>query len=274
MKQALKALPRIEEKYHEAIMRDVMLSLSNIDFSISPPMMAKIIFELLRKHAGDIDFYAEIKRKSNRYILDMEDELRTLINKSSDPFETALRLAVGGNVIDFGANHNFSDELIHEEMDKVLSEVFFSFEIEKLKEEIKKADKILYLADNAGEIVFDKLFLELLPTEKITLAVRGRPIINDVLREDAEMVGITDLVPVVDNGAAVPGTALTECSEEFRKIFDKADLIIAKGQGNYETLSNVAHNIFFLLKVKCSVIARDVGCKAGDFIVSASQNIA
>ena len=139
--------------------------------------------------------------------------------------------------------------------------------VDELHKQIREAKDILYLGDNAGEIVFDRLFIEQLPYQKLTYVVRGEPIINDVTIEDAREVDMCDLVEVIDNGSDAPGTILDNCSHEFQKRFAYSDLIIAKGQGNYETLSDVDQRIFFLLQVKCPVIARDIGCEVGSFVV-------
>ena len=124
-----------------------------------------------------------------------------------------------------------------------------------------------------GEVVFDKLFLEHLPIEKITYAVRGEAVLNDVLMEDAEYVGLTELLPVISNGSALPGTVLKYCSEEFKEVFDNADLIISKGQGNYETMSGLDKHIIFLLMIKCPVIGRDIGRETGSFIVLDNKDV-
>jgi len=265
--QALTAMKSVDDEKKEIVMREVLKRLSNIDFSLSPPEMAREIFDVIEDQVGVKDLYYDIKIKSNQYILNLEDEIRDLIEKSADPMITALRLAIAGNIIDFGAKNDFTDDLIHLEIDKALDVVIDASKIYKLKNEIEKANKILYLGDNAGEIVFDKLFLEQLPVEKIIFAVRGNAIINDALMEDAEMVGITDLLPVVSNGDNIPGTVLNRCSDEFKEIFEESDLIISKGQGNYETLSEVDRNICFLLKAKCPVIAKDLNREVGDFII-------
>jgi uncharacterized protein with ATP-grasp and redox domains len=142
-----------------------------------------------------------------------------------------------------------------------------------MKDEITEARSILYLADNAGEIVFDRLLIEKMPREKITMAVKGGPIINDALWEDAELVGLTEMVKVVDNGSDAAGTVLDTCSDEFRNLFENAEVIISKGQANYETLNDVEENIFFLLTSKCPVIAHDIGCNLGDMIVRHSTDL-
>jgi uncharacterized protein with ATP-grasp and redox domains len=269
--QALRALNSVDESLHEELLRDTLKTLSQIDFSKSPPEMARKIFDIIEKRTGLVDFYAEIKKQSNLYIMNIYDELRQTVMGSGDPFAAALKLAVAGNIIDFGAKHDFSDEIIHEEIEKALKNSFKQEEVEGLREKINSASDILYLGDNAGEIVFDKLFIEQLPKEKITFAVRGRPVINDALLQDAESVGLTELVKVVSNGAGIPGTVLGECSEEFRNIFDNADLIISKGQGNYETLSTSGRNIVFMLKVKCPIVSRDLGREIGDFVILQNQ---
>ena len=132
---------------------------------------------------------------------------------------------------------------------------------------VDAAARVLYLADNAGEIACDRLLIERLGPARITLAVKGSPVLNDATRVDAEAVGLAAIVEVVDNGSDAPGTILADCSEAFRRRFAEADLILAKGQGNYETLSNAAADIFFILKAKCPVIARDLGCRVGSLIL-------
>jgi uncharacterized protein with ATP-grasp and redox domains len=134
-----------------------------------------------------------------------------------------------------------------------------------------EAQTILYIADNAGEIVFDRLLIEQLGPEKVTVAVRGSPVINDATLRDAEAAGLSGLVEVIENGSDAPGTILADCSDSFRKRFESADLVIAKGQGNYESLSEVEACIFFLLKAKCPVIARDLGSPVGSFVLRGSK---
>jgi damage-control phosphatase, subfamily I len=267
--QTVRALDAVDPLHHEDIVRKVLHKLGDTDFLLSPPEIVREVFKVIESYNGKIDYYADAKKKSNKYILDMYEELSEIISNSDDPFDTAMRLAIAGNIIDFGAKHDFSDKMIHTEIEKVLVSKEISSDF--LKDEVKKAKKILYVGDNCGEIVFDKLFLKQLPIEKITYAVRGEAVLNDVLLEDAEMVGLTDMLPVISNGSAFPGTVLNECSSEFREVFNNADLIISKGQGNYETMSGLDHNIIFLLMIKCSVIGRDIGYKTGSFVVRRSD---
>ena len=266
-KQLESALLQIDEKLHDDIIQEVQKLFFYIDTTLSPPEIAGEMFKIINKHTNNLDTYYDIKEKSNRYILNMSDELSALIANSDDKFATALKLAVTGNIIDYGAKNDYSDTQIHKELELGLSAEYANENIEKLRNEIKKAKNILYLADNAGEIVFDKLFIEQLPLEKITLAVRGKPAINDALIKDAKDVGLDKIVKVIDNGAGYPGTVLNKCSDDFIKAFNSADLIISKGQGNYETLSDVDANICFLLRAKCPVVAEDLNATIGDFMV-------
>jgi len=266
-KQLESALMQIDKGLHDDIIQEVQKLFANIDVSLSPPEIAGEMFAIINKFTNNLDTYFDIKEKSNKYISDMLDELYALIADSDDAFATGLKLAITGNIIDYGAKNNYSETEIHNELELGLSAKFADNDIEQFKNEINKADKILYLTDNAGEIVFDKLFIEQLPMGKITVAVRGKPAINDALLKDAKDIGLDKIVKVIDNGAGYPGTVLNKCSDEFIELFNNADLIISKGQGNYETLSEVNANIWFLLRAKCPVVAEDLNVQIGDFII-------
>jgi len=180
--------------------------------------------------------------------------------------ETAVRLAIAGNIIDLGVKTSIKESNVEKVIRDCLTADFDNQQVEGFRNAVSRAEKIFYLADNAGEIVFDRLLIEQLPAEKVTVVVKGSPVINDATMEDAEFAGLTEMVEVIDNGSDAPGTILKTCSRIFRNRFEEADLIIAKGQGNYETLSDVDKNIFFVLKAKCPVIARDLGCEVGEMI--------
>jgi uncharacterized protein with ATP-grasp and redox domains len=185
--------------------------------------------------------------------------------------ETAFRLAIAGNIIDLGVKTSIAESDIEKIITNCLTADFDKSHFEYFIDSVSRSERILYLTDNAGEIIFDKLLIEQLPLEKITVAVRGKPVINDATMEDAEFAGLTNIVNVIDNGSDAPGTILEDCSQDFRDCFEKADLIIAKGQGNYETLSEINKKIFFILKVKCPVIARNIGCEVGEMILQKSK---
>lgn len=224
---------------------------------------------IIRRETGDPDPYREVKKRMNSLALEAGTSCRERIENAADPREAAVRAAVAGNLLDSGAKIQIRPEdlpgLLATLWDKPLAG-----NLRELFREAEQAERILYLADNAGEIVFDRLLLNFLPMEKVTLAVRGRPILNDALREDAEFAGFTGLVPVIDNGSDAPGTVLEDCSEEFREAFDRADLIISKGQGNYETLSSVQAPVFFLFTVKCPVVAAQTGVPTSTMVAKKS----
>ena len=255
-----------DEEMHKRVLKEVLMELARLDLSPPPPVMGGCIHRIIRKTPGLADPFAKIKRESNSLVLEMLDELNTIIEASEDKFEIAMRIAIAGNIIDYGSGTPLTPELIREVIRSSLTTPILG-EPQDLRLAVENANSILYIADNAGEIVTDRLFIERIGTEKVTVAVRGYPILNDVTREDAETAGLTKIVKIIDNGADMPGTVLEMCSEEFHECFESSDLIIAKGQGNYETLSDVKKNIFFLLKIKCPVIAGDLGMPVGSMVV-------
>ena len=260
-----------DERIHEQVVREVLRLASDLDMSQSPPAIGQQIHRLIRKLVGQNDPYHQIKERFNKLALKFYPELKERVRISEDPFATAVRLAIAGNIIDFGVNSSLEESCVKETISDSLSGYLDPKQIQAFKDAVTSAEKILYLADNAGEIVFDRLLIEQLPAEKVTVVVKGRPIINDATMEDAEFAGLTEIVEVIDNGSDAPGTILKTCSQTFRNRFENADLIIAKGQGNYETLSDADKNIFFILKAKCPVIARDLGCEVGEMILRKSE---
>ncbi len=256
-----------DEAMHEQVLREALGLWHEMDMHDSPPAMAQKVHQIVRKLSGVADPYLEVKNRYNRLALDLYADLRQTVAGSSDPLETAVRLAIAGNIIDFGVNSTVDESEVEQTIACSLTDPLDMNALQQLKEAIAAAKTILYLGDNAGEIVFDRLLIEQLPLEKVTLAIRGAPILNDALKADAEMAGLTDLVEVIDNGTDVPGTILELCSKSFQHRFEKAGLIIAKGQGNYETLSDCDKDIFFLLRPKCAVLARHLNCDLGRLIL-------
>jgi uncharacterized protein with ATP-grasp and redox domains len=252
---------------HEKVVRGVLSLANNLDMDQSPPVIGQKIHRLIRELAGVDDPYNGVKQRFNNAALKLYSKMRHLIIESENPLDTAVRLAIAGNIIDFGVKSTLQEVELEKTISQCLSEELADMETEPFRKATDEAKDILYLADNAGEIVFDRLLIEQLPVEKITLAVKGSAVINDATMEDAVLAGLPKIVEVIDNGSDAPGTILESCSKSFRGRFEKADLIIAKGQGNYETLSDADKNIFFILKAKCPVIARDLGCEVGEMIL-------
>ncbi|MFC1676174.1 DUF89 domain-containing protein [Planctomycetota bacterium] len=256
-----------DEQIHEKVVREVFRLAVDLDMSQSPPVIGQQIHRLIRNLVSCEDPYLDIKRQFNNLALKLYSGLRKQIVGSDDPVETAVRLAIAGNIIDFGVKTSLSESDVEKTIEQSLTDHLDDNQIQGFKDAVTQAEKILYLADNAGEIVFDRLLIEQLPYEKITVVVKGEPVINDATMEDAELAGLTKMVEVIDNGSDGPGTILETCSQSFRDRFEDADLIIAKGQGNYETLSDLDKNIFFILKAKCPVIAGNLGSEVGEMIL-------
>jgi len=247
---------------HEQIVRELLGWANRMDFSQPPPALAQRVHRRLRELTGLADPYRPVKDRQNAMALRLLPELRQEISSSDDPLQMAVRIAIAGNIIDSGVNGNIDEADVHLSLRRVLESPFHG-DIEQFRRAIGRARRILYLADNAGEIIFDRLLIELLPRERTTLAVRGAPAINDATREDAQTAGLSQLVEVIDNGSDAPGTILAGCSAEFRRRFNDADLIVSKGQGNFETLNEIDRNIFFLFQVKCETVARHTGLAVG-----------
>jgi len=263
-RQTLDAARRVSDDpaFHERVARQVAAWIHAADLKESPPVMAQRLHRFLKGVTGIEDPYAAAKARDNALALSLLPELRERLARSPEPFALAVRLAIAGNLIDLGPKSDLTADEVVGSIRQV-EEVPFSGDVVVLQRRAAAARSILYLADNAGEIVLDRLLIEALVPERVTVAVRGAPVINDATLADAQTAGLHELVKVISNGADVPGTVLSECSAEFRERFDRADLVIAKGQGNFETLSDAPRDICFLFKVKCPVIAARVGLTLG-----------
>ena len=247
-------------------MRLVLQKLSEQDLAQSPPEIVQKLHQIIKQQTGRVDFFESEKKYYNDLMLKLESKLTAEIQSAEYPFEASARLAIAGNVIDFGVYHELSDDQVLDSLHKSMT-AKIAGDFKKFHQSVDNASNILYIADNAGEIVADKMFINLIGPSKITLAVRGYPTLNDVTRQDADFVGLTNVASIIDNGFDAPGTVLHNCSEEFKQKFKQADLIISKGQGNYETLSSEKQNIYFLLKAKCEAIAKNIGCPVGTMIL-------
>ncbi len=263
-----------DRRVHETILREALREIAAMDFQRPPAAMAQVIHRRIREAAGGVDPHAAIKRQLNDLALKMYPVFARRVEQSDDPLELAARLAIAGNIMDLGVKSNLDRREMIAEVDGCLSAPLDADDAAEFARAVEQAENILYLTDNSGEIVFDRLLMEQLPREKLTVAVRGGPVINDATLEDAEYVRLAETAPVIDNGSDAPGTLIEDCSEAFRRRFAEADLIIAKGQGNYETLVDQRRPVFFLLRIKCPVISRDLGRPIGAFVISRSPHYA
>jgi hypothetical protein len=262
-----------DEDLHAMLLQDTLRSISGMDMRKSPPEMARIIHRMIRQTVGSDDPYRQIKDESNALALAMLPRLRDDLAAADDPLDLAVRFSIAANIIDCGVDIDRSPERIAAELEQA-AQAPIAGSTGQLARLVDQAESILFLADNAGEIVIDRLLIEQLPAGRVTVAVRGLPIINDATYDDAITAGLDEVAPVIDNGTDIPGTVVDECSEAFRKIYQAADLVIAKGQGNYETLSHRSEPILFLLKTKCPVIAADLAMPIGSAVIRPNETLA
>jgi len=265
-----------KEDMQKKILDEVAKLVPGFSMESTPPETGRIVYRLVSRLTGNEDPYREIRKNSNQLILNLYPELEALVKNSKDRILCAIKLAIAGNIIDYGALASFNGALtsfnIEEEVRNSLKSRFSVFDYSEFKQALDNTESILYLGDNAGEIVFDKLLIEELRKlgKEITYVVKDKPIINDVQIEDARDCGIDKIAKVISNGGDGAGTVLSLCSREFLEIYHEAQLIISKGQGNFETLSAERTPLFFLFKVKCPVIARDIGCNVKDMILKSN----
>ncbi|MBN1440254.1 MAG: DUF89 family protein [Anaerolineales bacterium] len=269
VRQALDAarLTTADAAVHERILREVLRWTSAMDLALPPPLLAQRIHRRLREITGQADPYREAKARQNQTAAGLLPRFREQIAAAADPLGAAVRLAVAANLIDMGAKSGWNEADVPGEL-KRAARARLAGDLEGLRAAVARARRILYLADNAGEIFFDRLLLEQLPRERVTLAVRGAPVINDATREDARAAGLDTMIEVIDNGSDAPGTLLADCSPEFQRRYAGADLILSKGQGNFESLSGEPGNIFFLFRVKCPVTAGMTGEPVGTHVLA------
>ncbi|HNT32981.1 MAG TPA: ARMT1-like domain-containing protein [Candidatus Aminicenantes bacterium] len=268
VRQALDAARMVstDPAFHERFLREILARITEMSLDTAPAVFGRELHRRIRGLSGREDPYREAKERQNRLALALMPGLREKISAAPDPLILAARLAAAGNVIDLGAPGPISETNVRESIAQALTRPLAG-EGNKFREEVLSAKNILYLADNAGEIVMDRLFIEQLGPSRVTVAVRGGPILNDATRADARATGLDEIVEIIDNGSDAPGTLLEDCSPEFRRRFEAADLVLAKGQGNFETLAGHPKNIVFLFKIKCPVIAAEAGAPAGAHVV-------
>lgn len=262
-----------DEDLHAMLLQDTLRCISDMDMRKSPPEMARIIHRMIRQTIGSDDPYRQIKDESNELALAMLPRLRDDLAAAADPLDLAVRFSIAANIIDCGVDIDRSPQRITADLEQA-AQAPIAGSTGQLARLVDQAASILFLADNAGEIVIDRLLIEQLPAGRVTVAVRGLPIINDATYDDAITAGLDEVATVIDNGADIPGTVVAECSDAFREAYQAADLIIAKGQGNYETLSHCSEPILFLLKAKCPVVAADLDLPIGSAVIRPNQTLA
>jgi uncharacterized protein with ATP-grasp and redox domains len=258
-----------DQKIVKNILLEIMDYLKEIDSTKSPPEVAEFIYEKTEKYVGVADPFEAEKKKYNDIVLDLYPRLKQTVAEADIPLLKAALISIAGNVIDFGANQK-EFEIEKTIADTASKKPAIDDNLSLLKD-LREAKHILYLGDNTGEIVLDRIFIEEILKEnknaEIAFVVRGGPIINDVTRKDASEVGLDKICKIMDSGQAIPGIILSRVSPEVRRAYDQADVIVSKGQGNLEALIDAPGNIYFLLMVKCDCIARALNVNIGDKII-------
>lgn len=252
-----------DERKIKELLDEVGMMLKNIPLESTPPETGRLIQRKIREIIGNTDPYKDIKRENTRESLRLYPHLKREVEKSNDRLLTAIRIAIAGNVIDMGPNKSFN---IEEDLDEILTTDFAICDYDRFRQLLDKTDDILYIGDNAGESVFDRVLIEEMG-KSVTYVVRGIPVINDVTYQDAIEAGLDKVATILSSGTDAAGTVLETCSDEFKEIYRNSGFIVSKGQGNYEALSEEKRPIFFLLKAKCRVIADDIGVNEDDIIL-------
>ncbi len=252
-----------DEKKIKKVLDEVGCMIKDTPMENTPAESGISIYGKIAEITGVADPFYEIKRQHIAEAKALLPELEKMLAEAEDPLLMTIRLAIAGNVIDLGINKKFD---LVKDVKKILQQDFGIFDYKVFKKQLAAAKNILYLGDNSGESVFDKLLIQQLK-KPVTYAVRTRPIINDVTLEEARLSGLDEVAELMDSGSPAPGIILRYATPKFLEAFQNADMVISKGQGNYEGLSDEKRPIFFLLKAKCPVIARDLGVREGDIIL-------
>jgi uncharacterized protein with ATP-grasp and redox domains len=274
LRQALLTARRVTDDpwLHRKLLFAVMEYLPTISFERAPAEISFDCFRFVNKYLGVPDPFKAEKDRYTQRMLAAEDDMRRALLAADDPLRAAIQLALAGNMIDMGL-HEAED--IDEELARNADALELAIDdYEALQAALAQARSVLYLLDNAGEIVCDKLVLELLDVADITCVVRSAPIINDVTREDIEAVGLGRLARIVDIGADALGVPWSLCSSEFRDLFAEADVVISKGQANFETLDDADREVFHILRAKCDHIARYLDVPRGAALLIRTPRVA
>jgi uncharacterized protein with ATP-grasp and redox domains len=265
LRQALDAarLAGASEQQQKIVLVRVLDVLKQADSRSTPPEIGDRVHRIVRQEVGDEDPYRVVKDASTRQALALYPRLKALLDEADDRLDMGARLSIAGNIIDLGPSREYE---LWGTVERVLAQPFAVDDRAAFRAAIAGASQVLYLADNAGETVFDRLLIEALDLP-VVYAVKGGPVLNDATRQDALAAGVNQAAEVISTGSDAPGTVLQRCSQRFRQLYDDAELVIAKGQANYETLSQEGPKVFFLLQTKCPVIARDVGAPVGSIVL-------
>lgn len=261
-----------DEDIREKTLREVMSYFLREKWNKNTPELGTNVHRIVKRITGNSDPYEKLKEKYNRLALDLYPKLKQIVKSSEDPLLTAAKIAISGNAIDFGPRTEID---IEKELQNVLQQGLAISDIDQLEDSALRTKKILYLADNAGETFLDRILIEELVKRevKVTYVVKDAAILNDATFQDAEISGVAQVARVISTGTDCMGILFNECSDEFLKEFKMSELVISKGQGNYESLNDTLNKeIFFLLKIKCPLIAENIGYNVGSLVLKRCFN--
>ncbi|HRW35539.1 MAG TPA: ARMT1-like domain-containing protein [Thermotogota bacterium] len=253
--------------------KKVAEAFSKMENNITPVEMADILYTVVEEQWGVTDVFCEEKRQANQMAMKIVRDIEKESSGGNWPLKTYAKLAALGNQIDLGAHEVNLERFEQELLDKAKALTFALDAFESFEHKLKNAKTVLFILDNAGEVVFDRLFMKKIkethPNVDLYAAVRGRTILNDVTVTDAEYVGLREVSQVINSGSMYPGIVIGKTSQAFSEIYNKVDLIISKGQGNFEGLSsNANERLFFCLMVKCDTISKYIGIPKGSTVFS------
>ncbi|WP_353661305.1 ARMT1-like domain-containing protein [Hydrogenimonas sp. SS33] len=259
---------KVDEETTKRVLDRVGCMVPTWRFDETPPQVAARVYPEIAKILDTDDIYRDFKQEATKGAEAFLPFVEAKIAESRDRFDAALKAAVAGNVIDLAATAQFD---LEEEVGKIFDTPFAIDDSGALRAALERAERLLVVGDNAGEHLFDKVMMAtlktLFPKLRIFYAVRGRPIINDVTVKEAEAAGIGEVAEIVDSGVDTPGLDLSRMNESMRKVYESADAVLAKGMGNYESLNDTSTRpTWFLLKVKCDVVAASLGRRVGDIV--------
>lgn len=263
----------LEPDKKDSVLQEALKKAAGIPFqTLTSPEFSEKLYEVVVEISGEPDPYKTLRQQQNQLVMEQVDVFRDKIKNSPDPLLTAAYYALLGNIIDYGGVRIFDTDEIFKECETIHITVN---DYPEFKRRLEKAGQLLILGDNAGEIVFDRLFIEEIkrfkPRLEIFYGVRSKPAINDVIMEDAEYAGIHEVAHVLETGNTCAGTLVSKGTEAFKDIYYRADMIISKGQGNFETLEKEPEDILYMFKVKCDIVAKYIDLPL-DSLVLAFKN--
>jgi uncharacterized protein with ATP-grasp and redox domains len=250
-----------DPEVHRRVMRAMLAELAQSDLSLTPVELGDVAQRIVARETGVADPYREARQRANTEALRLYPRLKGIVRSSEEPLRTAAKIAIVGNIIDLGAYGDDYD--VEGTLERLLQEPFARDDFAKFREAMNRARNVLYLADNAGEVVFDRVLLEEMPDRRLTVTVKSEPFINDAMLPDAEQVGLTEIARVIEV-PIYPGR-----TDEFAAAWEEADVIISKGHANFESYDEAEGPLFFLLLAKCDFVARSAGVQKGEMVLLA-----